>query len=257
MSGYDWFGTPARLIPVRWGTALETEPQEMLSVQEAPGRRWVFVAPYEPLRSWSLEVDAKNEDLAVLQGFLGQDYGLGPFTFISDVASFTNVLTPAESALEGLSKGSMDAVGGFSPTAVVGPASVTVAKDVSVLPAGPVTVSMDVTGQATLTVQFKTAAGARVGDPKTVTADGALLQRLSWQGIAPGTARLIDISIQNHLLASRPQVTWTEYVPPFARGMGCKTAMLQSAPFQMKKHHKSTRNNSFTVSAKIIEVNRA
>ena len=56
----------------------------------------------------------------------------------------------------------MDTVDGYAPRSVLGPAAVVLAERVPVIPGQPVTVTVDVSGAATLTVVFRNGTGGVV-----------------------------------------------------------------------------------------------
>lgn len=255
MRGKDYIGTLANMIPVGWHSSFdEADSDEVYVFQRSPRRKWAFRAHAASKREWTVGVSARNEDLAVLRGFLRGAYGPGPFWYVSDVASFTNVLTPEQSDLAGIANTSAQAVGGFAPKAVTGPDSVTLATGVPAVPGKHVTVSIDASGSAVLTVRFKTASGSTAPSPSPVAAKGDLMQRLSWTGIVPATARQVEVSVSGHIVATRPQVTWTPYTVPWLDGGGCASAVVAEAPRSMKNHDRGTHNSLFEVTAKIVEV---
>lgn len=255
MLGKDYIGTLAHMVPVGWHSSFnESDSDEVYIFQRAPQRKWAFRAYSGTKREWTVGVSARNEDLAVLRGFLRGAYGPGPFWYVSDVAAFTNVLTPAQSDLEGMASTSTQAVGGFAPKAVTGPAAVTLASGVPVIPGKYVTVSVDVSGSASLAVRFKTALGTSAPSPSAVKSNGVLMQRLTWTGVVPATARQIELSVSGHTVATRPQVTWTPYAVPWSDGSGCASAVVAEAPRSMKNHDRGTHNSLFEMTAKIVEV---
>lgn len=126
------------------------------TVTETAAGRFAMLSPHRPARSWSLDVGAAApHEVAGLLQLVG--YGGGGLVFVSEHASATNGLTPAQSALHssvlpvGVTRGGMERVRGIHgehPVAytatMAADATVRVLGGVAcpVVPGMPVTVSM-------------------------------------------------------------------------------------------------------------------
>lgn len=231
MTGY--LGTAARMVPVAPSSAQSEGRQERFVVQAARSRRWAFDTSrrggVQP-REWGVSLGLLDaREMAVLDEFVQGAWGPGPFRWVSCAAHDSNVLTPGQSILASLGAGTgMDTATGWSPRSVLGPARVVLAERVPVIPGRPVTVAVDTTGAATLTVVFRSAAGG-VASTLTATATGTLAQRLTLSTPAvPATARTVDVEVSGHIRASRPQVTWTREARPWVPGRGAEQVIIQS-----------------------------
>lgn len=231
MTGY--LGTTARMVPVAPASAQSEARPDRFVVQEAASRRWAFDTTRRggvQARSWAVDLALLDAgEMAALDEFVQGAWGPGPFRWVSCAAHDTNVLTPAQSILAGLDAGSgMDTAGGYAPRSVLGPGAVVLAEQVPVIPGQPVTVAVDVTGAAELTVVFRNGAGGVVSAPAR-EATGTLAQRLSYTALSvPAMARSVDVQVSGHLRASRPRVTWTAELRPWAPGRGAESVVIQS-----------------------------
>lgn len=223
MTGY--LGTTARLLPVVPTAAQREVAAERYVFRDARTRRWAFDMGAVRPRSWSIDtsVMSTSEQQALSEVW---SWGAGPFRWVSCAAHASNVLTPSQTALAGLSQGPVDAVDGWSPVSVIGPSPVTVAAGAAVLPGKPATVALDASGAATMTVTFRAASGGVVGT-QTVQASGTVMQRLTWTGVAPASARTVDLDVTGHVRACRPQVTWTDKPVPWTAGLGATSVVMQ------------------------------
>lgn len=254
----DFIGTTARLVPVRWSTSLAESDADRYSFQEARARRWAFVSSRPDgtvLREWSVSVSAMNDGATVLREFVQGGWGPGPFRWVPVAAHQSNALTPAQSLLASLDAASgMDTVDGWSPRSVVGPSAITLAAGVAVLPGAPVTVTVDVSGAATLTVTFRNGAGGVVST-QTSTAVGTLAQRLTYTAPSvPATARTVDVQVSGHIRAARPQVTWTDGVVPYAIGAASQSVVLTEASRSLRVIQAGSRDALWELSASMREV---
>ena len=231
MTGY--LGTVARMVPAVPAAAQSEARPERFVVQAAASRRWAFDTARRgggQAREWSVDLSLLDAaEMAAVDEFVQGAWGPGPFRWVSCAAHDTNVLTPAQSTLALLDAGSgMDTATGWSPRSVLGPGPVVLAEQVPVIPGEPVTVAVDTTGAATLTVTFRSAAGGVVATPSR-TATGTLAQRLVYSApsVAP-EARTVDVEVSGHLRAARPQVTWTRDPRPWVPGRGAEQVVIQS-----------------------------
>lgn len=231
MTGY--LGTTARMVPVAPASAQSEGRPERFVVQEAANRRWAFDTARRggvQARSWAVDLGLLDAaEMAVVDEFVQGAWGPGPFRWISCAAHDSNVCTPGQSTLAALDAGSgMDTAAGWSPRSVVGPGAVVLAGLVPVIPGRPVTVSVDTTGAATLTLVFRSGSGVAVSSVSQA-ATGTLAQRLSRTvPSVPATARTVDVQVSGHTRAARPQVSWTADVRPWAPGRGAESVVIQS-----------------------------
>lgn len=231
MTGY--LGSTARMVPAVPAAAQAEVSPERFTVQATASKRWAFdtsrrggVRP----REWSVDLGLLDaREMAVLDEFVQGAWGSGPFRWVSCAAHDTNVLTPAQSILADLDAGAgMDTAAGYAPRSVIGPGAVVLAERVPVIPGKPVTVTVDTTGAATLTVVFRSGTGSVVST-QTAAAAGVLAQRLTYTAPSvPATARTVDIEVSGHTRAARPQVTWTAEARPWGPGRGAEAVVIQS-----------------------------
>ena len=231
MTGY--LGTTARMVPVAAASAQSEARPDRFVVQQAASRRWAFDTARRggvQGREWAVDLGLLDAaEMSAMDEFVQGAWGPGPFRWVSCAAHDSNVLTPGQSILASLDAGAgMDTVSGWSPRSVLGPGRVVLAERVPVIPGRPVTVTVDTTGAATLTVVFRNGTGGIVST-QTRTATGTLAQRLIYS--APSvlsTARTVDIEVSGHVRASRPQATWTREARPWVPGRGAEAVVIQS-----------------------------
>lgn len=230
MTGY--LGTTARMVPVAPTEAQSEARPERFVIQQAASRRWAFDTARRggvQGREWAVELGLLDAaEMSAVDEFVQGAWGRGPFRWVSCAAHDSNVLTPGQSLLAQLDAGSgMDTAAGYAPRSVVGPGAVVLAERVPVIPGQAATVSVDVSGAATLTVVLRNAAGAVVST-LTATATGTLAQRLSLSiPSVVATARTVDVQVSGHTRAARPQVSWTADVRPWVPGRGADSVVIQ------------------------------
>lgn len=231
MTGY--LGTTARMVPVAPASAQSEARSDRFVVQQAASRRWAFDTARRggvQGREWGVDLGLLDAaEMSVVDEFVQGAWGPGPFRWVSCAAHDSNVLTPGQSILALLDSGTgMDTAAGWAPRSVLGPGRVVLAERVPVIAGIPVTVAVETTGAATLTVVFRSGAGGIVST-QTVAASGTLAQRLVYS--APSvlsTARTVDIEVSGHIRAARPQVTWTRGPRPWVPGRGAEQVIIQS-----------------------------
>lgn len=257
MSG--WIGTLAKMHEFLWPVSLQESVPTRYELQKAAGKTWAFVSspPGARTREWSVDIDGTNADTSVLRSIMHGAYGAGPFYFISEVASLTNALTPAQSLLTGVSNGGsvITADGGHAPASLVGGALTVLADKVPVLPGEPLTVSVDASGATELIVQPRTVTGANAGGAKTVKADGLLMQRIHATILSmPATARTITVSAQGFNQLARPQVVWSDRPSPWDVGGGADSVILLEGSSSFHNFELYTRDFWREMSLTIKEV---
>ena len=231
MTGY--LGTTARMVPVAAASAQSEARPERFVVQQAASRRWAFDTARRggvQSREWAVDLGLLDAaEMSAMDEFVQGAWGPGPFRWVSCAAHDSNVLTPGQSILASLDAGAgMDTATGWAPRSVLGPSPVKLAERVPVIPGKPVTVAVDTTGAATLTVTFRSAAGA-IDATRMVSASGTLAQRLVYS--APSvmwSSRSVDVEVSGHVRAARPQVSWTSEARPWVPGRGAEAVVIQS-----------------------------
>lgn len=256
MISEDYIGSLARLMPVQWSSSLSESDESPYVIQAARSRRWAFSKHrpgFVPPREWSISLTSNGEAASVLRDLMQGAYGAGPFVWVPVAAHQSNALTPAQSLLPGSTGGPVEAVGGWSPVSVLGPDLVTLATNVPVLPGRHVTVSVDVSGGGAVTADLRSATGVVVG---TLRADaaGTAMQRVSVTGVAPVTARTVDVTVTGHVRATRPQVTWTDRAVGWSQGAASHSVIVESASRDLKVVDRFAADSWWDVSAKIVEV---
>lgn len=254
----DYIGTRGRLFPVEWSSALSESHEPRYTVQSARSKRWAFVsarAGGTAFREWSVSVSGRNASASVLVGFAQGAYGPGPFVWAPVAAHASNLCLPGESLLTGAAGAGMDAVDGWAPRSALGPASVVLASTVPVLPGSPVTGTVDVTGSdAVLELVFRNATGGVVATVSQV-AERATVHRLSRVVPAvPAAARTVDLVVRGHVAVSRPQVTWTDSVVPWAVGAGARDVVVTDVSRDLKVIDVASGDSWWDLTAKITEV---
>ena len=217
-----WIGPLGALKQVLWPVSLKETVPTRWAIQAAASRRWAFMTHTGGRRSWAAEVKGTQEDTAYLS-VLAQSSRTAPVIFVSDEAAATNVLTPAQSLLEGIANG-----GPFSLSSVTGGGRAVVADTVPVVPGLPVTASVYVQGSgASLSMQFYDAQGAAVGTQATKTSQSDAVQRLAISiPTVPLKAASITVRISGASQAALPAVSWTAGPVPWDVGMGCASAVI-------------------------------
>lgn len=249
MAGH--IGTLAHLLPALPTREMQVSATDRFAFQEAPNRRWAFATSQGPrLRTWQVDTTALTSEQAGALAELAEGaWGYGPFIFVPCSAHGSNVLTPAQSQLEGVANsGPVTLPNGIvAPRSVVGGASVTLADKVPVIPGKPVTVSLYMAG-GSATVSFKNLTGSAVGS-RPLTPTGDLIQRVSVTAPSvPATARYATITATGYTALARPQLSWTSEPVPWAAGGGAAQVVIQnSSPTPM-------RGGWSSASTQIVEV---
>lgn len=230
MSGH--IGTLAHLLPALPTLDAATSSADRFTIQETANKRWAFVAIQGArLRTWGVDTAAlSSEQAGAIQELSEGAWGHGPFVFVPCPAHDSNVLTPAQSLLEGVANGGPAALpgGGFAPRTVVGGQTIVLADKVPVIPGKPVTISLYMAG-GSATVSFKTLAGGTVGS-RTITAPDGPLQRISAVVQAvPSTARYATITATGYTALARPQLSWTAEAVPWSAGATANQVIIQNS----------------------------
>lgn len=230
MAGH--IGTLAHLLPALPTREMQVSAADRFAFQEAADKRWAFATSKGPrLRTWQVDSTAlTSEQAGALAEMAEGAWGLGPFIFIPCPAHGSNVLTPAQSLLEGVANAGPVALpgGGTAPRSVVGGASVTLVDKVPVMPGKPATVSLYMAG-GSATVSFKTLAGSTVGS-RPLVPTGDLMQRVTVTAPSvPATARYATITATGYTALARPQLSWTAEPVPWAAGGGAAQVVIQNS----------------------------
>lgn len=257
MAGY--IGQLGRMVKILWPTPVKVTNPTRYEVQSAPARRWAFVSSPASARrrEWSLEVTSTNAETAELAQLVAGAFGDGPWVFVPDEATVTNVLTPAESMLSGVSNaGAADAVGGVGARSHIGGDPITIAEACPCIPGEPVTVTVDMAGAAgVLSVQPVNAAGQSVGPAVTARPSGELMERVSVTMPAlPLGACAVKIQTRGSTTVTRPQVTWTDGPVPWDMGAGAASVIIEEAQTTYTDYEFYLREMWRTMSLTIREV---
>ena len=256
MTGY--IGTPARMLPLLWANPAPVKRPTRYAVQEAAVKRWAFVsAPATARRrEWTLDMTGTQREMHPVLQLVAGHFGNGPWWLVTDEAAMTNMLTPAQSMLQGIANaGAADTVDGVSAVSVVGGAPVTIADLVPAIPGEPITVSVDASGDTVLTVQPVDAAGRAVGAAKTAHADGNLMQRIHATILAlPAGARGVAISARGYTTLACPQVVWSTEPAAWDVGLGSDSVIIEESSSTHTGFEFYTRDWWRTMSLTIREV---
>lgn len=230
MAGH--IGTLAHLLPAMPTREAPATAPDRFALQEAAHKRWAFVEHTGPrLRTWQVDSTAlTSEQAGALTELAEGAWGYGPFIFIPCPAHATNVLTPAQSLLEGVANAGPVALpgGAVAPRSVVGGQTVILADKVPVIPGKPVTVSLYMAG-GSATVSFKTLTGSTVGS-RPLKPTGDLMQRvIATAPSVPATARYATITATGYTALARPQLSWTAETVPWAAGGGAAQVVIQNS----------------------------
>lgn len=255
MSG--WIGTLGALSEVLWKVSLSESTPARFAFQQAAGRRWAFLASPAPRRSWSVEVKGTQEDTRALTQ-LAHAAPADPLVWVSEAAALTNILTPAQSLMVGISnRGAMVTSDGSLAVSSLNGSPRTVAADrVPVMPGKPFTATVEAAGNgAILGVQMFTAAGVAVGATATAVARGANVQRLVVSiPSPPAAAAYATLTLAMGGQFSRLSATWTKDAPPWDVGMGAASVVIGDVETTVEDVHHASGAVWRSVSAKIEEV---
>lgn len=257
MAGY--LGQLGRMVKILWPTPVKVTNPTRYEVQSAPARRWAFVSSPASARrrEWSLDVTGTNAETAELAQLVVGAFGDGPWIFVPDEATVTNVLTPAESMLSGVANaGAADGVGGAGARSRTGGGPITIAEACPCIPGEPVTVTVDMAGAAgVLSVQPVNAAGQPVGPAVTARPSGELMERVSAVIRAlPLGACAVKIQTRGSTTVTRPQVTWTDGPVPWDMGAGAASVIIEEAQTTYTSYEFHLREMWRTLSLTIREV---
>lgn len=257
MAGY--IGPLGRMVKILWPAPVKVTNPTGYAVKESPARRWAFVTSpaSAPRREWSLEVTGTNAETSELAQLVAGAFGGGPWVFVPDEATVTNVLTPAESMLAGVANaGAVDVVGGAGARSHTGGGLIAIAEACPCIPGEPVTVTVDMAGASgVLTVQPVNAAGQPVGSARVSSPSGELMERVSVTIPAlPLGARAVRIQTRGASTVTRPQVTWTDGPVPWDVGAGASSVIIEEAQTTYNNYEFYMREMWRTLSLTIREV---
>lgn len=255
MSG--WIGTLGALSEVLWKVSLSESTPARFAVQQAAGKRWAFLASPTPRRSWSVEVKGTQEDTRALTQ-LAHAAPAEPLVWVSEAAALTNILTPAQSLMVGISnRGPMvTSDGSLAVSSLSGSSRAVAADRVPVMPGKSFTAAVEAAGDgAILGVQMFTAAGVAVGATATAVARGANVQRLVVSiPSPPAAAAYATLTLASGGQFSRLSATWTKDAPPWDVGMGAASVVIGDVETTVEDVHHASGAVWRSVSAKIEEI---
>lgn len=250
-----YIGTLGRMIGIKCPASQQVTNADRYSFETTLEGRVKAQARPIGRRVWALgHSDATTPaDTAILQDFANGAWGIGPFLFISAEAPVTNLLTPA--VAEGReSQPTPSNVLATNPEYAViaggpvqlgdsdwAPASLTVNPTYGVITFNlgiiPALEGVTVTGSVWVKgagasvrlywynangtyMQVTPAAGGGAGDKFT---------RLSVSARPPAGAAGVRVGVTQAVAATRPALTWTEKLQPWANGRGCEKAVVHDA----------------------------
>lgn len=206
------------------------------------GRRSVQMLPAPP-RTWELSWGvAHRGEVAALADFVTGGWGPGPWHWVSLAAQRGNMLTPAQAGCRDRTNTSVFTDGGPMPTADGGIAPTSVVSSlgsgwtrmwvgIPALPGTPVTFSADVEGAGARIIIESRGAGGESLTTAGATASVSGVSRVSVTMVPPVGAVSVSVGVQSTVTRlTRPQVTWTPGAVPFARGAGCRSAVVEAGP---------------------------
>ena len=238
----EYLGTLGRLVQLRCASTEQTSRSERYVLQgDATGGMRAQLRPRTP-RAWDINVAALNDrDLAALEGFVGGEWGAGPWQWVSIAAQHGNLLTPAESLCLvasplGLQAGAMQCADGtwagrsLAPT-YAGSGWGVLWDSIPVMPGRPVTFSADVSGDGVnapqIAAAFYTEAGSLIGSATySVAGEAGGAQRVTVSAAAPAGAAEVRVGARPSVSRlTRPQVTWGSEPTDWTTGKGCRKAV--------------------------------
>lgn len=254
-----YIGTAAHLLPITYITSESVQRESRYEIQAAPAASYAFVktSPLAGKRSWNVEIIGDSATISAVTALHDGAFGNGPFVFITETAALTNLLTPAQSLLAGVSNGGPITVANGSRAAgsASGGAQVVIADRVPVVPGRPVTVSVDASGATELIVQPQSVTGANAGAAKVEKASGNLMQRVhATIPVVPATARYVKVSVRGYLQVAQPQVRLAHKPARWVPGAGAHSVVLGDLSCSPLVFDESTGEMWGSMSLKILEV---
>ncbi len=194
-----------------------------------------------PPRTWAVTWDvARREEVAALADFVTGGWGPGPWHWVPLAAHRGNLLTPAQAGCRDrvnsaafTDGGPMRTTdGGIAPTSVVSSLAsgwTRMWQSIPALPGTPVTFSADVEGAgARIIIEARDSSGASLSTAGA-SSSASSVARVSVTLTPPAAAASIAVGVQSTVSRlTRPQVTWTAGPVPFARGAGCRAAVIDA-----------------------------
>lgn len=254
-----YIGTVAHPIPLEWVRSTRVTTEGRHSVQRAPARSWAYMSGAHgvaPPRMWEVEMLVGNATMANIDALAAGAFGHGPFLWLPESAYVTNAISPSQSLLLGVpgSGAGVAAVEGWAPRSALGPGPTVLTTGTPVIPGEPVTVSIDASGPTVLRPVFRNAAGNVVSSP-SVAASGTSMQRIHYTtSAAPSTARTVDVRVDDHTVATRPQVTWLRNPVPWSAGAGATSVVIDQLSTQAS-HLDARGDLMLSVTMTLQEVN--
>lgn len=248
-----WIGNPGALQRSTFVESQQVSAERPSTMSVTIGGRRVAQVGPRAHRTWeiSLHEKEKSSEVSIWQAFFDGEYGPGPFTFVSDMATTTNVISPRGAVLDlgatqnGVSKngGPMLLPGGRTAgrSALIDPGVlgffpwVNGYEYVPVVPGVPVTVSAYVRGKGSrLRARLYTNQQVLTRTSGSVTAANAAAERLSVTVTpAEGEAYVLLLVDSNDgsapVRVARPAVTYTSAPRPWAAGSGAASVIVSEA----------------------------
>lgn len=237
-----YLGTLGRMVGIKCPSSQNVEFEDKYSFETTLEGKRKAQRRLLGRRSWSLQVsDATTPaDQATILGFVNGEWGNGPFAFVSADAPQTNLLTPLASASltmrSDATPGGPANLGsdGWAGSSISAPSGVTElylgVDDTPVIEGIPVTGSSWIRGAGSkVRLYWYNQSGTAIGSSTSDQSGTASWSRVSVTGFPPAGAAFVRIVGQNVTQATRPAITWTPNMRPWAVGEGCAKAVLHAA----------------------------
>lgn len=271
-----WLGNVGSLVELPFHDS-RAESHERSSTQQVTlgGRRLVQLGP-STRRTWgvSLWKGSTTEMAARALAFAEGEHGRGPWWWVSDWASTTNVLTPDMSMMRSVPLSETTTTGGPMrlPDGDVAGSSLLVQqgqrifpmgedRSVPVIPGRPVTVSAWVEGGTDtyiLVSLFDSSGAIQRSIPRArLSSSWAETERLSVTVTAGANEHLARFYVGNNsgpIRVARPAVTWTREVRDWGTGAGCAKAVITDVSVDPQRLISRPNTDHAGVSFKIVEV---
>lgn len=259
-------GQLGRMVQLPYVTSQSVEAEDRFTFQTTlEGRSKAQVRPIGR-RSWSLSVSRYlAQDQGTLMSFANGEWGPGPFVFVSADAPVTNMLSPDAASCDPTLALYTEIPGGPLLTADgwAGRSYVNTNPNIElwfgsaftpVLPGAPVTASAYLLGAgAKVKLYFYDGAGVGISSHVSTVASTAGAVTRSWISMtAPAGAASCRLLAVSAAAGTRPAITWTNALFPWADGQGCPKAVIHGASRDVQAAHRDPRglrasNISFTV----------
>lgn len=245
-----YLGTLGRMVGIKCPASQNVESEDRYAFDISLEGKRIAQRRQRTPRSWSLQSsDATTpRDMSVLQQFVAGEWGPGPFHFVSVEAPVTNMLTPDVAACLWVSSRTNIRAGGPVDLGADGIAGRSYISEDPTNPANgleiyagldftPVIPGQSVTGSAYVRgtdvrvslYWYDAGLGSPIGSVSSgPVTDVSRMQRVSIAGVPPAGAVACRVVVSGASQMTRPAITWTEGLYPWASGEGCQKAVVSS-----------------------------